>query len=123
MAIILIVEDESILRDLMMAELEKQGYTVYTASNGAEGWRLALEVNPDLILLDLLMPVMSGYDFLKHLRAEEQFKDTPCVVLSNSGQADDLNRAYECGANDVLIKAEFNPEHLVLKVEEALVVH
>ena len=120
MARILIVEDETILRTLISTELQKQGHDVEVAGDGAEGWRIALEINPDLILLDLLMPIMSGYDFLKHLRAEEHFKETPCIVLSNSGQADDLNRAYECGATDVLIKAEFNPEHLVLKVEEAL---
>ncbi len=120
MSTILIIEDEEVLRQLIMQELISHGYDVVGAEDGQQGWNKAQEIHPDLILLDLLMPVMTGYDVLRHLRADEGLKNTPCIVISNSGQIDDLNRAFDCGANDVLIKAEFNPDQLVVKVSELL---
>ena len=119
-ATILIVEDEEILRDLIAEEVRKRGYKVSLAANGKEGWQQAQEVKPAMILLDLLMPEMSGYDFLVKLRADDELKTTPCIVISNSGQIDDLNRAYECGADDVLIKADFNPDQVAAKIEGVL---
>ncbi len=113
---ILIIEDEEILRDLVAEEVRKRGYEVTVAADGEEGWARLEEVRPALVLLDLLMPIMSGYDFLQKLRAHKDFKDTPCIVISNSGQIDDLNRAYDCGANDVLIKADFNPDQVAAKI-------
>jgi CheY-like chemotaxis protein len=117
---VLIVEDEQILADLIKEELEKQGYATVSAADGQQGWDLAKIHKPDVILLDLLMPVMDGYAFLQLLRQDPELKGTPCIVVSNSGQMDDLNRAYEYGANDVLIKADFNPDQVVGKVRKAL---
>jgi two-component system sensor histidine kinase ChiS len=115
---ILIIEDEQILRELISGELVKKGYIVSTASDGVGGWNAIQEKNPDLVLLDLLMPLMSGYDVLTKMRATRAYKKLPCIVISNSGQFDDLNRAYDCGANDVLIKADFNPDQVIEKIEQ-----
>jgi DNA-binding response OmpR family regulator len=117
---VVIVEDEEVLCDLLSAELKRQEFEVYTAIDGGAGWQLIQEVKPDIILLDLLMPVMSGYDVLAHLRANQETHQTPCIVISNSGQTADLNRAFAEGADDVLIKAEFNPDQVVQKVKELL---
>jgi len=120
MSKILVIEDEEVLRTLISGELRQHGYEVLEAADGQQGWEVIQVQHPDLILLDLLMPVMTGYDVLQHLRADEQVKEIPCIVISNSGQVDDLNRAFDFGANDVLIKADFNPDQLVLKVAELL---
>ena len=120
MATIALIEDEALLRELFEQRLQKAGHIVQTATNGKEGWQLIQDQRPDLVLLDLLMPLMSGYDVLTAMRANKEFKATPVLVISNSGQINDLNRAYECGADDVLIKADFNPDQLLHKVEELL---
>ena len=117
---IALVEDEAILRELIQLEMEKKGFKIYAASNGEEGLALVKEKKPDLLLLDLLMPIMSGYEVLHALRKIEEFKKLPCIVISNSGQVDDLNRAYAYGANDVLIKADFNPSQVIDKVQKLL---
>ena len=114
---VLIIEDEQILRELIAGELVKKGYTVSTASDGVIGWNAIKEKKPDIVLLDLLMPLMSGYDVLTQMRANPEFKELPCIVISNSGQYDDLSRAYDCGANDVLIKTDFNPDQVIEKIE------
>lgn len=115
---ILVVEDEEVLRTLMVEELKKHGYNVRSAVDGQEGWKLIEEDKPDLILLDLLMPIVNGYEILTRL--SQNSYDTPCIVLSNSGQIDDLNRAFDLGAKDVLVKANFTPEQLVQKVTSLL---
>ncbi len=120
MASIIIAEDETILATLMRSQLEGAGHKVRTATNGQEAWELLEAETPDVVLSDLLMPEMSGYELLEKMRADERFKKIPCLVLSNSGQIDDLNRAFTVGATDVLIKANFNPEQLIGKVEGLL---
>jgi CheY-like chemotaxis protein len=114
------IEDEQILRDLMVEELRKHGHLVFAAGDGASGWGIIQEEKPEVVLLDLLMPIMSGYEVLRAVRAHPELKALPCIVISNSGQMDDLNRAYQDGANDVLIKANFNPEQLVEKIDALL---
>lgn len=122
MASIVLVEDEPLLRELFEQRLQAEGHVVKSAVNGKEGWDLIQKARPELILLDLLMPLMSGYDVLELLRSSEdvELAKTPCLVISNSGQINDLNRAYDCGADDVLIKADFNPDQLAHKVQELL---
>lgn len=120
MASIIIAEDETILATLMRSQLEGAGHVVRTAANGQMAWELLEAETPDIVLSDLLMPEMSGYELLEKMRSDERFKAIPCLVLSNSGQIDDLNRAFTMGATDVLIKANFNPEQLIGKVETLL---
>ena len=117
---VVIAEDELVLCQLMSEELVKNGFNVTKTENGREAWKAIQEVRPDLILLDLLMPIMSGYDVLTELRAHPELKAIPCIVISNSGQIDDLNRAFACGADEVLIKTDFNPDQVVAKVRELL---
>jgi len=120
---IIVAEDEPILSSLIKTELESSGYTVRVANNGKEVWDMLQDPEqtmPDIILSDLLMPEMTGYELLEKLKGDERFKHIPCLVLSNSGQIDDLNRAFKLGASDVLIKANFNPDQLTGKVAALL---
>lgn len=117
---IAVIEDEQLLRELMSNELRRSGYTVCEAKDGMKGRELLQEIKPDLVLLDLLMPRLSGYDLLKWIRSIPDLQQVPCIVISNSGQTDDLHRAYECGANDVLVKVEFTPDQVVNKVKAYL---
>src|SRR6266850_4719027 len=79
---ILIVEDEDEMRELIAAKLEKSGYEIFQAQNGAEGLIVAEKVIPDLILADVLMPVMDGLEFFKQLRAKPFGKETPFIVIT-----------------------------------------
>ncbi|CAN5147551.1 hypothetical protein BH11PAT4_BH11PAT4_7110 [soil metagenome] len=120
MAHILIAEDEEILANLMQQQLVASGHTVLVTTNGEEAWNALQHGEFQLLVSDLMMPIKSGYDLLTDLRASETLSELPCLVLSNSGQIDDLNRAYAVGATDVLIKTNFNPEQLSGKVDQLL---
>lgn len=120
MAHILIAEDEEILANLMQQQLVLAGHTAVVAKNGEEAWKVLQGGGFNLLISDLLMPIKSGYDLLTDVRASDTLSELPCLVLSNSGQIDDLNRAYAVGATDVLIKTNFNPEQLTGKVDQLL---
>lgn len=120
MAKILVAEDEHALAELIARVLRAAGHTVELARDGNEAWNLLEQGGVDIVLSDLLMPELSGYGLLEKMRADERFKEVPCLVLSNSGQIDDLNRAYEVGANAVLIKANFNPSQVIEQVNQYL---
>ncbi len=110
---ILIVEDEKRLRDLLRDYLKKEGYEIDLAGNGEEGLNLALKTDYDLILLDVMMPFMDGFDMLKALR---QKKNTRVFFLTAKAMDEDYIDAYEIGADDYMTKP-FSPKILVLKVK------
>ena len=109
---ILIVEDEKRLRDLLRDYLLKEQYTVDLASNGEEGLEKSLETEYDLILLDVMMPFMDGFDMLKELRKK---KDTRVFIITAKSMDDDFVEAYSIGADDFIAKP-FSPKILVLKI-------
>jgi CheY-like chemotaxis protein len=113
---ILIIEDEEILLDLLKKKLSALGYEVFTAKDGQKGLEAIREIVPDLILLDIIMPKMGGFEVMEKLREDEALKAIPVVVISNSGQPVELNRAKELGAKDWLIKTEFDPQEVIEKV-------
>lgn len=109
---ILIVEDEKRLRHLLRDYLLKENYEVHLAGNGEEGLEKALETDFDLILLDVMMPFMDGFDMLKHLRKE---KDTRVFFITAKTMDEDFIEAYKIGADDYIAKP-FSPKVLVLKI-------
>jgi len=117
---ILIIEDDEFLRSLAAKRLEKEGYTVLAAPDGDSGLKMASEEAPGIILLDLLLPGLSGYEVLEKLRATEGTKETPVIVFSNLGQKEDVEKAKGLGANDFLIKANFTLDDVVTKIQEYL---
>jgi DNA-binding response OmpR family regulator len=119
MAKILIVEDEPDIRDLVAFTLRFAGYEVVTGSNGEEAVRLAKEEHPDLILLDVRMPRMTGYEACKLIKADASLKDVPVVFLSAKGQEAEIRDGMEAGAEEYLLKP-FAPDQLTERVRSVL---
>lgn len=116
---ILIVEDEIYLIEMYKMKLENEGYKVFTASNGKEGLAAARKEIPDLILLDLVMPEMDGYQLLAELRKDKATKNAIIYILSNLGQSDEIKRGLEDGANGYMIKANITPAQLSEEIKLA----
>jgi CheY-like chemotaxis protein len=108
MATILIVDDEPIIRQLFQKVLEHEGYTVLTAGNGREALEVMRLELPDLILLDMLMPVMDGITFLRLMRRNIDFADVPVVVMSAVSEKQHIRNAGSLGVRDYLLKAGFS---------------
>lgn len=113
---ILIVEDEKIMRDLLVMKLEKEGYEISVAIDGQEGLKTLRKIKPNLILLDIIMPRMGGFEMMEEMNKDPQLKKIPVIIISNSGQSVELDRAIKLGAEDWLIKAEFDPKEVIDKV-------
>lgn len=113
---ILLIEDEEIISDLLQKKLDKEGYEVSIAKDGKEGLKTIREIWPDLILLDIGMPRMEGFEVMEEMNKDPALKRIPVIVISDSGQPVELNRAQGLGAKDWLIKTEFDPQELINKV-------
>jgi DNA-binding response OmpR family regulator len=119
MAQILIAEDEPDIRELVAFTLRFAGHEVTTASNGEEALHQALQVVPDLILMDVRMPKMTGYDACRAMKLEPSIKEIPVVFLSAKGQDSEIQTGIEAGAEDYLLKP-FAPDQLVERVKTIL---
>lgn len=118
---VLIIEDEKLLLELLSKKLRSEGYDVFTAEDGESGLKQVLSVAPDLILLDIVMPKMDGYEVLNALQGKFGLGKMPLVIIiSNSGQPVEIDRAKEMGARDFIIKAQFTPEEVSKKVKKLL---
>jgi CheY-like chemotaxis protein len=115
---ILVVEDAQLFRAMYEDKLKMEGYEVWTAADGLEGLKLAREVIPDLILLDLVMPRMGGLEVLKRLKSDPRTKDIPVVVLSNLEDAEGVKEAIEQGAEDFLRKTASSPAEVTAKIKK-----
>jgi len=113
---ILIIEDEEVILDLLQRKLTKEGYEISVARDGEEGIRVMKAVKPDLILLDIIMPKMGGFEVMEEMNKDKELKKIPVIVISNSGQPVELDRAQNLGAKDWLIKTEFDPQEVIDKV-------
>ena len=113
---ILVVEDDRFLRKAAEAALRRNGFSVLVAADGEEGLRVARAEIPDLVLLDLIMPGLQGFEVLKLLKAEAATSAIPVVVISNLGQDSDVKNALDAGAIDYLVKANLALDDLVKRV-------
>jgi DNA-binding response OmpR family regulator len=119
MAKILVAEDERDIRDLVAFTLRFSGYEVVTASNGQEALEAVLTEMPDLILMDVRMPIMTGYEACEKMKADDRVKDIPVVFLSAKGQEAEIRIGLDVGASDYLLKP-FAPMELTERVKELL---
>ncbi len=117
---VLIVEDDEFLRSLTVKRLEKEGYQVEAAVDGESGVAMAESKKPNLVLLDLLLPGLDGFEVLKKIKANADTKNTPVIIFSNLGQKEDIEKAKTLGANDFLIKANFTLDDVVTKIHGLL---
>ncbi|OGZ07870.1 MAG: hypothetical protein A3C93_04220 [Candidatus Lloydbacteria bacterium RIFCSPHIGHO2_02_FULL_54_17] len=118
---VLIVEDETPLRNAVGDILSFEGFTVFQARNGQEGLDIALKEHPDLILLDLMMPVMDGLTMLGKLRQDPDWgKDASVILLTNINDPEKIAQATEAGTYDFLVKSDWNIEDVVKKIKARL---
>jgi len=120
MAKILIAEDERDIRDLVAFTLRFAGHEVVVAANGEEAVTMAPDVNPDLILMDVRMPRMTGYEACKVMKANPDLKDIPIVFLTARGQESEIQQGLDAGAEEYLLKP-FAPDQLTTRVKAILV--
>jgi CheY-like chemotaxis protein len=117
---ILVAEDDRFLRKAAEMALKRQGYTVLTAADGEEALLAARSALPDLILLDLIMPKLNGFDVLQALKKDAPTAAIQVIILSNLGQDRDVQQAMEAGASAYLVKTDLSLQALVQRVEDAL---
>jgi len=115
---ILLIEDEEILINLLQKKLTNEGYDISVARNGQEGLELIKEIRPDLILLDIIMPKMGGFEVLEEMQKDQELQNIPVIIISNSGQPVEIDRAQKLGAKDWLIKTDFDPQEVIDKVKK-----
>lgn len=117
---ILIVEDDRYISKMYQLKLSLEGYTVEVAENGREGVDKIKAFGPEIILLDILMPELDGFEVLKIVKAEEATKNIPILIMSNLGQEDHIQKGMEMGAIGYIVKSQFTPSKVVEKIKEVL---
>jgi len=120
MAKVLIVEDDKFLSSAYRLKFTKAGYEVMLAMDGSEGLNVLSTFTPDIILLDLVMPVKDGFTMLSELKANEAYKNIPVIITSNLSQKEDIDKAKALGATEFIIKSDISLDDLVTKVQKLL---
>lgn len=117
---ILIVEDDKFLRELITKKLKEEGYDTVGAGDGEEGIEKAKKDSPDMILLDLILPGIDGFEVLSKIKDDPSVSSIPVVILSNLGQREEVEKGLKLGAVDYMIKAHFTPGEITDKVKSVL---
>ena len=117
---ILVIEDDTFLLDILIKNLTKAGFLVVCAEDGEKGLAKALEIHPNLILLDILLPAMNGMDVLKNLRQDPWGKTAHVIILSNISSPANISESIKYSADDYLVKADFDLKSLMEKIKKGL---
>jgi two-component system, OmpR family, alkaline phosphatase synthesis response regulator PhoP len=116
---ILVVDDEVYILHILDFSLGAEGFEVLTANNGEEAIAKAKQEQPDLIVLDIMMPVLDGYETLRQLKREAKTKEIPVILLTAKGRDVDKRLGFEVGATDYIVKP-FSPSRLIERIEEII---
>ena len=114
---ILIVEDDNFVAEVYFAKLTEMGYEALLAQNGEEGLASLKKDKIDLILLDILMPIMNGMEMLEEIKKNEEWKNIPVILLTNVGEKESIQKVREMGVKNYLIKSHFTPAEVIEKIE------
>lgn len=114
---VLVVEDEQLIGDLLQRKLREEGYYALVARDGETGLKQVREEKPDIVLLDIVLPRLNGFEVLSEMRKDEALRKIPVIIISNSGQPTEIEKAKEAGVRDWLIKTEFDPQEVLEKVQ------
>lgn len=117
---ILIIEDDSFLQGLASRKLKADGFEVLNAGNHTEAFAVLEKENPNIILLDLLLPEVDGYEILKKVRENPKTKDIPVIVFSNLSEEKDIKKAQDLGIIDFMVKSNFTLDELAQKIKETV---
>ncbi|MFH1643044.1 MAG: response regulator [Patescibacteria group bacterium] len=115
---ILIIEDESSLQKTLGESLSQEGYVIISALDGEIGLKMATRGKPNLILLDLILPKMNGFDVLKALKANPETKSIPVIILTNLEDMRDIEKVLELGATTYLVKANYSLAEITEKIKQ-----
>ena len=118
---ILIIEDDDFFRGLISKKLLFEGFDVYMAINGEEAIKKMKDTKPSLILLDLLLPNIDGFEVLSKIKQDPETASVPVIIVSNLGDKEDIDKGLKLGAVDYLIKSQFTPEMIIEKVKNVFV--
>ena len=117
---ILVAEDDKFLSNAFRLKLQKSGFEVKIANDGQEALNTANSFKPDLILLDLMMPVKDGFVVLSEIKSNPQTKNIPVLIASNLGQKEDIDRGISLGAIDFIVKSNLRLDELIQKIKSVL---
>lgn len=117
---ILLVEDDSFLLSMYAAKFELENFQVITAEDGDKGLKLAIKEVPDIILLDIILPKISGFEVLKRIKENKKTASIPIILLTNLSQKEEIDQGLALGVEDYLIKAHFMPSEVVEKIKKIL---
>lgn len=117
---ILFIEDEEALQKSISTVLQKDGYKVLSAMNGETAVKYAREEKYDLVLLDLILPKLNGFEILKELKENEEKKSIPVLIVTNLETSADIQKALDLGATNYLVKSNYDLDEIVKKIKTAL---
>jgi len=117
---VLIADDEEILRRMYLTKFKNEGFEAYGACNGEEVVEMAKKIKPDIILLDIIMPLADGFSALKKIKEDNSLKNIPVILLTNLAQDGDIQTGLKMGAADYLVKTESTPNQVVEKIRKIL---
>ncbi len=118
---VLLVEDDTMIIKMYDRKLTMDGFEVFSSFNGEEGLEILSREIPDVILLDIMMPKMNGFEMLKRVKADSRYKDIPVIILTNLGdRSEDVKKSKELGASDHLVKANTALRDISAKIKEIL---
>jgi len=118
--LILFIEDEPTLQKTLGRALEQEGYEVQSALDGQSGLALVKRIKPDIVLLDLILPKMDGFEVLRGLKQDPEVKDIPVIVLTNLESTQDIEKALSEGATNYLVKANYELNDVIKKVKDVI---
>lgn len=117
---ILIIEDDDILRGLISERLKREDFKIAQAIDGISGLKAVTKERPDLVLLDIILPGMNGFEVLENIKKDQAIASTPVAILSNLSQQEDIDKAFQLGAKDYFIKVNFTSEEILQKIKDIL---
>jgi DNA-binding response OmpR family regulator len=117
---VLLIEDDTFLVEIYKKKFEENGFSFESASDGDEGLRKLKDNKPDVLLLDIVLPNFDGWEIIRKVKKDEQFKDLKTVILSNLGQKGEVEKGIELGASKYLIKAHYTPTEVVEEVKKIM---
>lgn len=120
MKYILLVEDDPFLCEMYVRKLEEADFSVEIAGTAEQALRSLEQKKPDLILLDIVLPKMDGFEFLRTISLKKEYRDIPVVILSNVGQKEEIQKGLALGARDYIVKAHFTPSEIIEKISQIL---
>jgi DNA-binding response OmpR family regulator len=117
---ILLIEDDPFLLKMYATKFELEGFKVITVDDGEKGLKAIFNEKPNIVILDLMLPKINGFDVLKKIKENKEIKNIPVILLTNLSQRDEVKKGLALGAADYLIKAHFMPSEVVVKIKNIL---